>query len=415
MKIICALALMVCVSAQSVFAGAAAEAAQEEDMDVIVQYKTDAPAIPQTKVIKDDYVQVVGQYRNTTVKREGYLVKEVLYADKDANYALAVDKRDEGRFTLAALHFTNALENMKDRKWAAEYCNYNIGNAFYSAGIFNGYKGRALTYAPAAEYFKRALEANPKSRYMLDMVVKLPVCYAEQNKLKEADEAITDAEGRIKKYISEPGPLGLGYAAPAWIVQTLSWESQRLTLRKRKWPRKSRAHDGAGRARSLARSAAGKAKNHPDLMGECVDGELRGLILMQQYTVAIAEANKIIEDFNLKENEYSAAAAASRRIYVPGQGGLLSGARASSTKRKAIQKSERETTRCERALGVFEDVIAQFFRTTTTTWPSRISGSDFVMRKLKDVEPTDAVKKAIREWQSVVTNFPKSAFKEGTP
>ena len=49
---------------------------------------------------------------------------------------------------------------MKDRKWAAEYCNYGIANAFYQAQLFDPYQGKLKKYAPAAEYFKRALEIH---------------------------------------------------------------------------------------------------------------------------------------------------------------------------------------------------------------------------------------------------------------
>ena len=113
---------------------------------MIVQTNPALPPIPPIKISKDDYISVEGKpTHGPAVKKESFFVKEVVYADKDSNYALATEKHDEGRLTLAALYFSNALDNMKEQKWAPEYCNYGVGNAFFAAGIFNGYKGRSRT------------------------------------------------------------------------------------------------------------------------------------------------------------------------------------------------------------------------------------------------------------------------------
>ena len=157
--------------------------------------------------------------------------------------------------------------------------------------------GRGGTYAPAADgYYKRALDANPKSRYMLDIVVKLPVCYAEQDKLAEADTAIKEADERIAKYREETGKLGIGYLEPAKraMVQ-LAIAKARISERK---VALGQPGVSAKTSHDLWHEARIKAADYPELIGECVEGELRGLIQMKQYSQAVSEANAIIEKFN---------------------------------------------------------------------------------------------------------------------
>ncbi len=392
----CAAALSGCLRA--------GEAAQEEESDAIVLYNINAPVIPPgIKVFKDDYLTVEAKYKTLVVKKESHLVKDVVYVDKDANYSLATEKRDEGRYTLAALYFSKALDNLKDAKWAPEYCNYGIGNAFFAAGIFNGYKGRSLTYSPAADYFKKALDANPKSRFMLDIVVKLPVCYAEQDNLKDADTAIKDAETRIAKYRDETGKLGIGYGEPAdrALVQ-LAIGKARISERK---VSSGVAGITAQGSRDLWHEAKVKAAKYPDLIGECVEGEFRGMIQMKQYTQAVTEANAIIDKFNT-QNDYSMLAQLPAAYMSLGQANLAQGVEYEGKGNKPLADNAFADARW-----AFLNIIAQFFDNDDYVAQAHFLAG-LCYEKLITVEPTDAKTKAIREWQSVVSNFPKSDYKK---
>ncbi len=394
-------AMLFCVAAL-VSCARAGEAGQEEDMDTVLLYNPNAPTVPPTKITRDDYVSVEGKLKNVVLKKESFLVKEVLYADKDSNYSLATEKRDEGRWTLCALYFSNALENLKDAKWAPEYCNYGIGNAFFSAGIFGGYKGRARTYPPAADYFKKALDANPKSRFMLDIVAKLPICYAEQDKLAEADAAVKDAADRIAKYKEETVKFGTGYLEPAEraLVQ--------LAVAKARIAEKKVATGVAGfnpqGSRDLWREARIKAAKFPEIIGECVEGEFRSLILMKQYTQAVTEANAIVDKYN-QQSDYTLLPQLPAAYMSLGQANLAQGLEYEGKGNKPLAENAFAEARW-----AFLNIIAQFFDNDDYVAQAHYL-SGLCYEKLITVEPTDAKTKAIREWQSVVSNFPKSPFK----
>ena len=379
----------------------AVEAPQEDDLDAILLVGK-VPPLPPTKVTQDNYVQVIGAYKGSNVKREGYLVKDIVYADKDSNYQTALDKRDEGRYTLAALYFSKALESLKDRKWAAEYCNYGLGNAFYAAGIFEGYKGRTKTYEPAAEYFKRVLEANPKSRFMLDTVSKIAVCLAEQKKIPEAEAAIKDAESRIKKYRDETGRIAMGYneAADRAMVQ--------VSMAKAHISEEAVAMKSAGatpsQTRDLWHEARAKATKFPELQGECVEGELRALIDMKQYEEAKAEASNIIDKFN-QQNEYGLMALLPAAYSARGMAYLAQALDYEAKKNKPLAENAFAEARWD-----FLNVIAQFFDNDEYVAAAHYRAG-ICYEKLAAVEPTDAKQKAVREWQSILVNFPKSDFR----
>lgn len=390
------------LSGSNAFAGAAATPEQEEDLDTIVLAGKGA-TIPPTKVTQDNYIQVVGQYKGSTIKKESYLVKDIIYADKDSNYQTALDKREEGRYTLAALYFSKALETLKDRKWAAEYCNYGLGNAFFLYGVFDGYKGRTRSYDPAVEYFKRALEANPKSRYMLDIVPKIAICYAEMKKIPEAEAAVKDAESRIKKYRDEAGKLGAGYndAADKAMVQLAM---ARARIAEESVALKMPGIDAAT-TRDLWHAARTKAKNYPDLQGECVEGELRALIDMKQYEEAKAEATNIIDKFN-QQNDYSMMALLPAAYNARGMAYLAQALDYEGKKNKPLADSSFAEARWD-----FLNVIAQFFDNDEYVAAAHYRAG-ICYEKLQTVEPTDAKQKAIREWKSILVNFPKSEYKD---
>ena len=403
MKLKAVFAVMFCAAIAAVGVRAAGEAAQEEDLDVVIQWNASAPPIPPTKVIQDNYLQVKGQYKGATIVKDGYLIKDIIYADKDANYQLGLEKRDEGRYTLAALHFSNALEALKDRKWAQEYCNYNIGNAFYLAQIFDGYSGRQRQYAPAAEYFKRALEANPKSRYLLDIITKLPICYAEMtdDHLKDAGAALKDADDRIKKYQAETAKITttMGYSDAAKRA------GAQLTIAKAVIAEKQAARGLAGatwaNAAALWHDARTKSKDYPELAGDAVEGELRAMIRMEDFEKAVQEATIIINKYN-KDSDYSVISQLPAAYMAQGKAYYFQGLKYEKDGNAPMSNNAFADARW-----AFLYVIVQFSGNDESVAQAHYLAG-LCYEKLKTVEAADAQVKAIREWQSVVANFPKS-------
>lgn len=142
-RIISVLACLGALAAASAWTGEKQAAKpEEEEWDLVI--RNDKVVVPPLKITKDNYIEVVGRVngRGLEYKVPAYAIKDVLYADRDPNYSAAIEKRDEGRYPLAALYFYRALEAMTAQKWAAEYCNYGIANALYENGSFKGYKGR---------------------------------------------------------------------------------------------------------------------------------------------------------------------------------------------------------------------------------------------------------------------------------
>lgn len=387
-----ALANCACVMAGE----AAGGAAPEEEFDVIL--RNDGKTTPPTRIVQDNYLQVIGR-RGGEVKVASCLIKEVIYGDKDANYAAALEKRDEGRYTLAAMYFLKAMENMGKQKWAAEYCNYGIGNALYEYGAFGGYKGRSGTeYASPVVYFKKALEANPKSRFTLDIISKIPRCLAEQGKLDEAEAALKEAEARIKSYRDETIKVAQEFGeqcdrATAAVAIASARLAEQKAVKDGKWPD----------VKDKWLAARFKCTKYPELLADAVDGVLKALVMMKDYNGAKAEADAIVDKYK-KEGEK----------HLP----LLPSAYTVLGKANLAQAVEFEGRGAKiQALNAYAEarwaflhIIAQFFDNDDYVASAHYFAG-LCYDKLKDVE-SDASEKAVREWKLVVSDFKKSDFKE---
>lgn len=373
-------------------------AAGDEELDTII--RTDKIPVPPTKIIKEDYLYVIGK-KGAEIKVPSYAVREVMRADRDANYSAAIEKRDEGRYTLAALYFQKALENMGAQSWAVEYCNYGIADALYQSGYFKGYKGRSGTeYAPPSVYYQKVLTANPKSRFLPDVMVKLPVCLAEEGKLADAEAKLREAEAKIKAYRAEGIQIhgGFGELADKANAQ-LAIADARLAERK--------AAGGSMPWEDVKEkwmSARFKCAKFPEPYADATDGVMRALVTMKKFNDAKAEAEKIIEKYK-KEGD------ANQLPLLPGAYTVLGKANLA----QAVELEGRGATIQARdayaeARWAFLHVIGQFF-----------DNDDYVVQahyfagiccdKLRELE-SDAGDKAIRHWKLIVQNFPKSEFKE---
>lgn len=394
-RILAMLLSLAVAAAGPVWAGAAGV---EEDLDIIL--RNDKITEPPTKITQDNYLYVVGK-RGAERKTPSYAVKEVLYADRDANYSAAIEKRDEGRYPLAALYFNRALEAMGTQKWAAEYCNYGIANALYDNGSFKGYKGRSGTeYAPPAVYFQKVLAANPKTRFLVDILVKLPICLAEEGKAAEAEAKLKEAETRLKAYRDEAIKIhsGFGDLADKAAAQ-LAIADARLAERK--------AMDGKAKWEEVKEkwaSARFKCTKYPETLADAVDGVLRALVAMKDFNGAKGEAENII-------NKYKTEGSPSQLPLLPGAYTVLGKANfAQAVEQEGRGAAIQARNAYAEARWAFLNVVAHFF-----------DNDDYVVQahyfaglcydKLRDIE-SDAGEMAVRHWRVIVQDFPKSEFKE---
>jgi|GEM_PF-2234775 len=402
---------LLCLTAFVPF-GRAGEADPGEDLDMVT--RTDNAKVPPTIVLVDDYKVVSGTKGG--VKIFSSLVKEVLYRDKDAQYMMGCERRDEGRFRLAALHFNNSLVALTaaNVKWAPEYCNYAIGDALFQDGSFKGFTGKSgHVYAPPSVYFRKVLELKPTSRFMPDIIVKIPICLAEEAievkngvmvindaKMAEAEAAIKDAEAQIKKYKAETVQLHQSFvdAADRATAQLAVGEARIMEKKaisgKQTWEE----------ARDKWQSARSKTFKYAELQAEAVDGVLKCLLMMKQYTGVIGEAQPIVDKY---KNEGNPA----MLPQLPGACSVLGKAYLAlaieaDTRGQKLQARENYAE----ARWWFLQVASQFFDNDEYVASAHFFAG-MCYDKLKDIEP-DAKEKAIRHWKLILNNFSTSEFKD---
>jgi tetratricopeptide (TPR) repeat protein len=375
-----------------------AEPQPADDPTLIV--KTDGTKIPVLKIVRDDYLYVVGVTKGGgQVKVPSHAVKDILYADRDANYSTALERRDEGRFTLAALYFTKALEAMPDRTWAPEYCNQGIASALFAAEHLAGYHGQQNEYEPPAVYFGKVLQANPKSRFLPEIAPKLALCLMGEGKDAEAAAALKQAGEVIRKYRDEAVRVDGGFAriadrAQAELAIAAAKLAQNAAAKGAPW---SDARDAWFTARRLSLPFR-------VLYAQAASGLLDTLLSMHQPAEAKAEAASIIEKFGRDPSGENAAVLAA--AYVALGRVHLSEADADAQKGRKIQA---QAAYAEARWNFLHVVAACIDGAECEAEAHYYAGVCY--DRLRDLEG-DAAQKAVREWRLVVQNFPRSPFKD---
>lgn len=377
----------------------------EEELDIIKRWDK-GPQPPATKIIQDDYVQVSGKYKSVTTTVPSYAVQDISYAGHDLNYDVALTKRAEGKYTVAALYFTKALEAKNTQPWAKEYCNYGIGEALFKDGKFTEYKGRVNTYAPPSHYFKKALEANPKSRFMPDIVSMLPRCLAEEGKFAEAETAVQVAEARLKQYVEDvkkaavkdaPGYKEVTIHAAAQLAVSNAFLFERKAAKEKGQPNWAEVRDKWDEAR-------GKAMKYADLNVTAVDGLLRTLVAMQNYDGAIAEASGIIDNYSKAPDNKDLPLLPG--AYTARGKATLAKAGNFAMKKMVIQSNNAYAD----ARLDFLYVVAQFFDNDEFVASAHYFAG-LCYENLSTIE-LDAAEKSMRHWKIIKQNFPNSGFKD---
>lgn len=385
-------------------ARAAEEGGGEPDLDVI--RRVDDLPVPPTKIFKDDYITVEGKKGNVPIKVESWAVKEVLYADRSPTYSTALDKRDKGNFVTAAKGFRIALDEMKGQKWAAEYCNFGMGDALYQGGYFQPYTDKqGHKYEPPSVYFRETLKANPKSRFGLEASVKLAISLAEEGKFDEAEAAFKDAEAAIKKYRDEMGKVNPKYREIADKFIAMSTYGHARMLERKAGPNPPKDYD-FNPALSKYRGAQSLAQTAKaaDVYGDSVDGELGILVKMNDYEAAKARAAGIIEQYKEKSD--------------PMLLGMLPGAYTvmglSNFNLGAKYKENKQAVQAQNAFAEarwnFLHVVVKFFDNDQYVAKAHYFAG-LCYDELKAGEP-DAVQKALRHFNIIVNNYPNTPFAE---
>jgi TolA-binding protein len=168
----------------------------DEQLDVVVRR---SGAQPPGRIVREDYLCVVIN-RGAEMKIPAHAVKEVQYAARCSEYDRALELSSSGKLKNAAYLFAVALDKMPDQRWAAEYCNYGIASALFSKKIFFTTEIGRREFSPPSACFRKALEANPRSRLMPELLPKLVRSLIEEQKLEEAAVALKDAQDRLLKY-----------------------------------------------------------------------------------------------------------------------------------------------------------------------------------------------------------------------
>jgi len=387
-------------------AGAEEGGEAQPDKDIVLRH--DNRAVPPNMIKRDDYLQVVPE-RGPAI--DAYLVKDILYANRDSNYDLGISKRDEGRYTVAALHFNRALAAMPNVKWAEEYCNYGMGAAMFDAGYYRGYTGRTGTvYSAPSVYFRNALKANPKSRFALEIYCKLPQCLAEEafdndgklanaGKLDEADAAMKEAEKFLKTYKDETIRLAAGFKPLADRAAALLAITDARVAEKRVAAGKETMNTVKDKWMSASSS---RTDAFPDLKGEAVDGLLQTLVAMKDYTAAKAEADRLINKFK-RDGDQKMYPLLPGAYSVIGRSSFAQGVEQEGKNNKVQANAAYADARW-----AFLHVIAQFFDNDEYVASSHYYAG-LCYDRLRDIE-SDAGEKAVRHWKLITVNFPKSRF-----
>jgi hypothetical protein len=407
MKCFTFLAICACVCA-SARLWAAADDPAAADEDAITLY-VNAP-IPPGKIVQDDYGYVAIQGKGPKLQKKTFEVKDVQHGDACPDFQEGLRKLEIQKYTVAAKYFVDALGQMGKQKWAAEYCNYYAGFAIYTNGDtskFLPHKGASGTeYVSVSDYFKKTLEANPKSRFLPDLLGKIPIALAEEGKLDEAEAKVKEAKGKLDAYYNEVKALdSKGYApikeraeGQIAIAEALIAEKKGGNADQTAW---QEVADKWG-------SAYGKCERAPELRAQALDGQLRALnspkLKGSGYDSAITLAEEVIERYN----------SSGERSLLPSLPAAYTGLGNAKFSKAMEAESKKQIPQAQRlfaeARWAFVHVVAQFFDVEEYVAEAHFYAG-YCYDKLQSIEP-DAAEKAGRHWSLIVKNFPTSKFKD---
>jgi tetratricopeptide (TPR) repeat protein len=296
------------------------------------------------------------------------------------------------------------------QKWAAEYCNYYAGNAIYINGDttkFGRHKGASGTdYLAVSEFFMKVLEANPKSRFLPDVLGKIPIALAEEGKLDDAEAKLKDAKTQIETYYNAVKAID-----PKGYAPIKERADGQIAIAEAIIAEKKGSNADAGAWQEVADkwgSAYNKCERSPELRAQALDGQLRALnspkLKGSGSESAITLAEEVIERYN----------ASGDRNLLPLLPAAYTGLGNAKFNQARADKDKKQIPSAQKkfaeARWAFVHVVAQFFDVEEYVAEAHFYAG-YCYDELKDVEP-DAAEKAGRHWNLIKTNFPTSKFKD---
>ena len=348
-----------------------------------------------TKITTDNYITIEGFSRNSKVELPSHKVKDVLRADRPREYDIGLMQIRRGRYAAAAKCFSSVLRSAdhRNKPWVIEYCNYRMGEAVYKGGLWEPPgKTTRNRFSPPEDYYAKMLKANPRSRYMLNAITRIPLCLTEQEKFEEARKAIMVAESAIKKYREETAEIGYRTSADK--------AEARLKMANAQLLEDKRDFEKAKEQYLVVQRMASKKYRH--IHSYALEGELR--CLMKQYKLADAKARaeSLIEKCK-ESGDPALADVLPCAIAAVARGSLVEagGFEAKNDKAQA-QQSYANARR-------YYQKLLTSFRNRVEFTEEAIYFVGLCFYKLRDKEP-DAMDMAIRYFRQVQRVFPNGAL-----
>lgn len=379
------------------------------DEDAIILF-SNAP-IPPGKIVSEDYANVVIQGKNGKLTKKTFEVKEVQHGDASSDFQEGLRKLEIQKYTVAAKYFVESQSQMAAKqKWAAEYCNYFAGYAIYINGDttkFPRHKGASGTeYMAVSEFFMKVLEANPKSRFLPDVIGKIPIALAEEGKVDEADAKLKEAKTKIEEYYNAVKTIdSKGYAPIKERADGQIAIAEALITEKKSGSADSAAWQDVA---DKWGTAYNKCEHSPELRAQALDGQLRALnspkLKGSGFDTAIGLAEEVIERYNSSGD----------RALLPLLPAAYTGLGNAKFNKALEAEGKKQLPQAQRlfaeARWAFVHVVAQFFDVEEYVAEAHFYAG-YCYDKLQSVEP-DAAEKAGRHWNLIVKNFPTSKFKD---
>lgn len=355
------------------------------------------------KVTVENYITVGGNTKSSQFPACD--VKTVTRENQPADLASGFDYMRRGEYRAAALFFARVLENASAEPWAKEYAAYYCGLAFFENGDFeaNGYVGRTSKkqYPPTSALFAKALELNPKTRFLLDALVRRAEALGNEGKYEQAEAAFKDAEKRIEAYKTETVILGGNYEPFATEASVRLAIGHANMLEARESTKKDKAEWDPVLA--AYRRAKRNTERWPDIAWRAEDGEIRMMVNLRDFDSATDLAQRILGKAQTGDLGTAQMALLPAAYSTLGRVHMRKAEDAEKAKNKRQAASEYAEARWN-----FLNVMVQSFDN-----PDLLARSNFFAGvcswALREFEP-DAANKARLYWSAAIKALPDSTW-----
>lgn len=367
--------------------------AHAADEDIVTTL--DGKALPPMKIVHDDFLMVKSD-RGIAV--HGWNIKKVDYGEVDANLRIAEERAEEKRWTLAMFYSQRAIEQIPQHAGVVEQSRYGLAIALIEHGSYAGFRGRNdKVYLAPAHYFSELLRDNPRSRYALSILAKLPYCLAAAGDLAAADAVLERSKTRIAEICKEMLDNNLKFKPLADRAQ-----AELALTAARVWCAKAEAGKAEWREAVKASDDGWiKVKAHPEFAREWQKCRLAMFTLKKNAAELKAEAQEAI-----------------KKLKSPTDDSVLSAAYLALGRAHLMEAAEHEGAKRDlQARMSYADARWAFVHAQTyaieddNTAAAAYYYSGVSCASLKGTEP-NAEETALRHFKTVLRNYPKSKVAE---